>query len=184
MEPLAFRDYIGVALCYLIFLMPIHLMIGGMGTLGSIILLFMRRAWFKNALMASWLFTALLLGSGFMLNLIWNIAVFDNLYWAYDYAGWECSPFGLTLCGIVEAPVRYSHGMSEGSIRGLWFIYAALSWGSAIWATCRIMKSTRVKRFLKPKESKNDPTLGGGTPSQGVAAPEPRGPDSNARREK
>lgn len=161
MEPLAFRDYIGVSLCYLIFLLPTHLIIGGIGTVVSITLLFIRRAWFIKALMASWLFTALLLCSGFILNIVWNIAVFDNLYWAYDYAGWECSPFGLTLCGIVEAPVRFFHGMTEGSIRELWIIYASFSWGAAIWATYRIMKRKRVEQ------------AGPAYPPQGVGSADP-----------
>jgi hypothetical protein len=146
MEPLGINDHVGIMSCYLVFAWPPHLILAGIGTIAAMVLFFIRRSLSVSVLKASWLFAFFLFISGLAFNLIWNIAVFDKLYWAYDYAGWECSPFWLIICSEVNAPSQFFHGMTEGSIRCLWVIYAILSWSTAIWATFRMMK----KRIVEP----------------------------------
>ncbi len=90
-----------------------------------------------------WVLTATLWLTGCFFNLFWSLFVYGRLYWSYDYAGWDCSPFGLLLCGSpsAAAPLTFRHGITEWTIRSLWCIYAILCWGSAIWLTRRIMRA-------------------------------------------
>jgi len=135
MTPLNAGDYIGIMLCYLLFAWPPHLAIAVLGSVAALILMVVHRQWSLTVLKTSWLFAIWLFLCGFAFNVIWSIAVFNRLYWSYDYAGVECSPFGLLIHGVVQAPVQYFHGMTETTIWLLWVIYAALSWGSAVLLT-------------------------------------------------
>jgi len=140
MKPLGIYDLFGISLCYLLIAWIPSLLLAVSGTLVAIMLRFIRRPLFGPVLKASWLFAILLLLSGWVFNIVWNVLIFGRLYWAFDYAGFECSPFGLIIYSEVNVPAQYFHGMTAGTIHGLWAVYAFLSWGTAAWATYAIMK--------------------------------------------
>jgi len=147
MTPLDAGDYIGIMFCYLILAWPPHLAIAVLGSVAALMLRVVYRQWSLPVLKTSWLFAISLFLCGFAFNIIWNIVVFDRLYWSYDYAGYECSPFGLFIPDGIEAPAQYYHGMTERAIQCLWFIYAVTAWGSALLLTRFAMK--RKPQFVE-----------------------------------
>lgn len=143
MDIFTLDDLWGLAGCYATFLALPHMGIGIIGT--SIILVsgYFRRNSVLPLIAATWIFAGALLLTGCFWNLIWNLSVFNHLYWSHDYAGLECSPFGLIIHGEPSSPPRFYHDMTVGKIRLLWSLYAVLSWGTAGWITALTMKITR-----------------------------------------
>ena len=120
---------------YLIVTVPMHLILGVVGTVIGLVLGFIRPTLRKPTIRVSWIFNVSLLMSGFLFNIIWSMLIFDRLYSSWDYSGVDCGPFGLNI-----EFGQYFYGMTERIIRMLWLVYAALSWTSAIWITRVVMK--------------------------------------------
>lgn len=139
MEELVLREYIAIAFVYLIVLGIAQAFWAGIATLVTA-LVFRRCPWFRTAIKVIWIFAAMLLCTGILLNIIWTLTVFDHFYWVGDYAGFQCSPFGVILRDNSFGPVEFFYDMTKWHIRAFWLIYALLAWGSAILLTWAIIK--------------------------------------------
>lgn len=131
MESLTPTDYIGLAWCYLVFAVPVHIALVGCGAVVSLPALAFGRTRFLWLVRSLATFFIALLITGFVLNTVWNIVVFNRYYWQYDYAAWECSPFGLLIYEEPHNPACFFQGTHEKTIRNLHEIYVLLTWTSA-----------------------------------------------------
>ena len=165
MKPFTIDECWTLAALYLLIGGVIHLSIGIIGT--GILLLaghFRRRSVF-HAVVGLWIFLCTLLLAGCLWNWIWNVSIFNNLYWSHDYAGWDCSPFWLLIHGEHGSPPQFFHLTTPRTIRLLWLVYAALSWGTAVLVTYGIMKRMRIQIKSPPPPSHASPQVAQGKAS-------------------
>lgn len=156
METLYVGDYLIMAFCYLFCLAVWQSILAGLATV-VLVLFFRRRPWFRKAIKFIWILNLMLLRTGFLLNVVWNLTVFNRLYWIYDYVGVECSPLGLMLFDYEWGPLTFFYGLTKWHIRALWLVYAILAWGSAIWLTrIRITGYERPSFFWKYRPKSNN----------------------------
>ena len=145
-ETFTLVDVIACSWCYLIYLLPTHvrLIFGGLAV--SLPALFCGRDRFVWCARSITVFFLALLFTGFLANLFWNILIFGKYYWQYDYAGYECSPFGLLIYEDVQNPARYFRGTHEKTIRNWHSTYLLLSWTGAYVVSLFINKALDRKK--------------------------------------
>ena len=79
-----------------LFITPIHLLLGGIGSGVGLILRRSHPELSKKVIRGSWLLTGSLLITGFLLTECWGLLVFGHYYEHFDYVpGIDCSPFWL-----------------------------------------------------------------------------------------
>ena len=162
-----FGDYVSLLRCYLMFITPVHIAFILISIAALLPMLIFSRSRFVWCARSITVFFLSLLITGAILNIFWNVFVFGKLYWAYDYAAFECSPFNLLIYEDSYWPAKYFRGADDKYIRNWYSLYVILSWTGAY------VISLFVNRAFDRKKEKRGEQSGAGYPPQGVGSPDP-----------
>ena len=166
-EYYTFWDYVSQLRLYLIVLTPVHIALILISIVALLPMLIFSRSRFVWCARSITIFFLSLLITGTVLNIFWNVFVFDKLYWTYDYTAFECSPFVLLIYEDTSMHAKYFRGADEEIIRYWYSLYLILSWTSAYLISLFLNRALDRKKEIRSEQS------GAGYPPQSVGSPEP-----------
>jgi hypothetical protein len=148
-----FGDYASQLWLYLIVLTPVHIALILISIAVLLPMLIFSRSRFVLCARSITVFLLSLLITGAVLNIFWNVFVFDKLYWTYDYTAFECSPFGLLIYEDSYWPAKYFRGADEIIIRYWHSLYLILSWTGAYLISLFVNRTLDRNKEIRGKQS-------------------------------